>query len=232
MYRSAVWFFVKLVAFYVALMAPWPGVESGFSKGFARCADYMTYGFWNPEEVVPQPKGMFGTDAIARVYSKRAVHEGDALAADMFKGESKDDARDIGILVGNIKTFANINHPRTTSRHLGYVPLAVFISFTLAYRVGWKRRVVALALGIPLTLFFVGIRFVVLMLALFGRPAIGVFTLTPWWDTVLAQSHNLLCVVLATSYVVPILIWGMVALRRRDVDQLMSEIGSGGRASA
>ncbi len=220
MYKPAILFFAKLVGIYALLLAPWPGVEEWFSRSFSSCADYMTYGYWNRSAGDLETLGIFGTDAVARVYSEyQAADPGDP-ATSLLQKERDNSGHDLLLVTGNISKFAFMNN-RSSSRHLGYVPGAVLLALVLASPVSWKRRAFASVAGMLLTLCFVFARFSVLMLYLFhGDKPQSVYQFEAPWDWILVHGYHLLAVVPATAYVVPLFLWGLVTFRKSDLTRL------------
>jgi hypothetical protein len=196
--RKALIFFASLLGAYVFFMIPWPGVETGFGAAFAYLADEATGG----NRVIP------GTNALVRVR-----HD-----------PEHDPTRDIRLILGNLQALDNpkgATYTRTSSRQLGYMPVAVFLAFVLASPVGWARKGWAALCGLPIVFVFVATRFAVLLLFQFnGAAPHCLFQLGPFGSKTLLIAYDLLAVEPATAYVVPVFIWMAVTFRRSDFESL------------
>lgn len=99
----------------------------------------------------------------------------------------------------------------------GYLPFAEVIALVLATPIPWRRRWKALVWGaIGANAFLVWRIFLVLVVAV-TIPQLGVFPdLAPVWRKTIQVVHDV-TMALQTSWVVPILIWIIVTIRRRDL---------------
>lgn len=197
--KRAIWFFVRLTVLYALFAFPWQPVEAGYSRVFAMCADGLTWGCWGQS-------GIFGSDALIRVYA----------------GFDEDAERDINIVAGNKSTGAGTDKIRTSSRHLGYMPAVVLIALILATPIPWTRKLWAVLWGLLWVHLFVLLRFALLVVMIFhGDNPYSLFHWPPPWDTVLDEGTNILTVVPATEYVVPLILWMAVTFRREDLEPLL-----------
>lgn len=198
--RNVFWFFLKLIAFYVILAWPADFIVQGYSRVFANCFDFLAHGMWSDEAI-------FGSDGQVRVFSNY----------------SEDQERDIHILAYNRATNEGATHPRTSSRHLGYMPAAILASLILASPTPWKRRIVPMIVGMILVHLFVVFRFAYFLAAIFhGDNKYSLFKLEGFWERAFDEGFRLVAVVPASIYIVPLVIWLAVTFRKEDWDLLMA----------
>jgi len=111
-----------------------------------------------------------------------------------------------------------IGYLRTSSRYVGYGPAVVVIALVLATPIPWSRRWWALFWGMVWIHIFIVLR-VTLTLTANGFAAdkkYALFHPSPLWSDVLARVESLLSDDPTVSFVVPAVIWFLVALRRSD----------------
>jgi len=190
-------FCIRLVVFYTLLAAPWPGLAARYAKGFARCCDYITYDVFNSY-------GIFGTDATARVYP---ISE-------------QDSPHDLQLVIGNRSSRALTDRPRSSSRHLGYVPAMVLACLVLATPLTWRRRALALAWGEFWIHLFIAVRVALMLAYAFqGTHAYSAFSLGPFGARALFVVYDVAAVEPVMSYVVPLFIWIATVFRRSDLER-------------
>jgi hypothetical protein len=104
-----------------------------------------------------------------------------------------------------------------SSRLVGYLPLVSLIALVLASPIAWKRRRRALLLGIPLVAAFVAVRMAIPIRRDFSRAdALQLHDPGPFARWLLGVAERALLEAPASFFVVPILIWVVVAFRRED----------------
>ena len=195
--KTVAGFCIRLIVLYTLLAAPWPGLAASYGKGFASCCDYITYGIF-------KGYGIFGTDATARVYQ--------------ISGQ--DSPHDIQLVIGNRNSREGTDRPRTSSRHLGYVPAIVLACLALATPLPWRRRVSALVWGELWIHLFIVVRFaLVLAYAFQGTHPYSVFSLGPIWAKALFIAYDVAAVEPVTSYVLPVFVWIATIFRRGDLER-------------
>lgn len=109
---------------------------------------------------------------------------------------------------------------RINSREVGYLATIVVTSLILATPAGWRRRIRALLLGLLLVNVFITIRPLVLILYWSNRnspmPADPTF-----WDKTVSAAVQFVGVGQPLSYIVPIVIWMLVVLRRDTLTRIL-----------
>lgn len=188
-------FLLRFIILYLLLMIPWPGVESAFRSKFVGAGNALY--------------GVFG-----EYYGVRSLKE----------GEGSGDA-DVAILVPrrDIDRILNLNF---SSREVGYLATVVTISLILATPATWCRRLQSLLCGLGLVCLFIAIR--PLPLVLYTRYVdvqimSGAVQLTAV-DKAIAAAAKFVGIGQHISYIVPIIIWIVVAVRRDVVIRLLPEL--------
>lgn len=105
----------------------------------------------------------------------------------------------------------------------GYTPTAVLIALVLATAAPWRERFRALAIGLPLVQAFVTLRVAVAGLYGFSRVGLGDHHLLDVGSSgtrALRLADQILTGDLHFTYIVPLLIWIFVAMRREAVSAL------------
>ncbi len=101
------------------------------------------------------------------------------------------------------------------SRGVGWVPTALLLALILATPVPWRRRGVAMMLGIISVHGF--ILFSMASTIWNNSTDLGLLTLAPFWKSVVAGLDESLITQMGASFVVPVMIWIVVTFRRQDV---------------
>ncbi len=212
--RKVIFFFVGLAILYTLFAWPNATVEEAYSRGFVKCAEWLMG--VDRDAVIDggPPDGVYGTDAIVLLYSEY----------------DQDPQHDVRFLIANRSNGRGLQNEKTSSRHLGYMPAAVFLSLVLATPIHWKRRVFALGVGWALVHVFVAARLAMILLHKFhGEEAYCLFHWERPWSVILNVTYHLTSVVPASIYVVPLIIWITVTFRREDWDSLLSRFQQGER---
>ncbi len=101
------------------------------------------------------------------------------------------------------------------TRGVGWVPTALVVALVLATPVPWRRRSLALLLGLLAVHGFV--LFSVAVYIWNNSAELSLLTLSPFWKQTAEGLEETLITQLGASFVVPVLIWIPVTLRRQDV---------------
>lgn len=103
------------------------------------------------------------------------------------------------------------------SRLVGYMPMVSLVAFVLASPIPWKRRRRALWVGLLLTSLFVALRMAIPIWRDFGNAdALQVYHPGSFARWVLGIAERAFLNAPASFFVVPVLIWILVAFRRED----------------
>ncbi len=130
---------------------------------------------------------------------------------------------------GPADTALNVRHRATNqvmvmginSREIGYLATAVITSLILATPSGWRRRGRSLLVGLLLVNVFVAIRPLVLILYWANRE-LPISPDPSLWEKTVSAAVQFVGVGQPLSYIVPILIWMLVSLRRDDLAKMLS----------
>ncbi len=184
-------FFVKVIAVYVLLVAAWPVARSAYTPAFCAMADLS---FWR-----------FGS--AGRV---------DFRPIDPPSGNNS--ALDFDIRLENIRTRQTGTFElERNSRNMAYLPMAFTAALILATPVPWRRRLTALLAGLCLISAFIGLQLALHLLNVFSNPdPLNQFALAPWSKTLVQVSLKVAVLSPVTAYIAPVFVWVLVAFRRDD----------------
>lgn len=189
--RTTLRCFLFFLLVYGALMAVWPGVCGVYAAGFRAGAE-----------------AIFGTLGSHGTVRFRALPEPEG--ADDTKMFVKPDRSQEWTWM------------KFSSRHVGYLSTAVLAGLILATPLPWSRRAWALLAGMVLLHVFVAMRIAILIVCALRVDTSGRLGLSDsFWDRMLRAGVNCISTGQAISYIVPILIWILVSLRREDLDMVL-----------
>lgn len=180
-------FFVLAVLYNIVLLFPWATVRNGYQVLFINAGKTL---FTN-----------FGSQGLVEIEKRLPHHQGD---------------NDCLVLLGRRAILTGGEVPIHTGR-VGYVPNAVLTALVLATPVPWSRRLIALFLGLVAINSFIVLRMVLLLLYWFSRPVpFRLFEPAPFWNSVLSGAYEYFFVAPTCSFLIPMLIWMLVAFRTQD----------------
>ncbi|MHC4698053.1 MAG: hypothetical protein ACYTFA_15075 [Planctomycetota bacterium] len=211
------------------LFTPWPGVKSGYAAVFRAGADIVFRRFW------------FWSDGHVRfldLHSPDLVSELDwatpGTLPQGFQPLPALEPRDTLMALMNRSHEGTFGQLRTSSRLLGYWPTAWLVALILAKPMLWSRKGWALVGGLLLVHAFIAVR-LSLTLANGGfaaEKAYALFSLSPFWKDVLGRVETVLVTDPTASFVVPTLIWGLVAFKWSEWAALRESLLPSGDADA
>lgn len=188
-------FLLRFLVLYIALMIPWPGVETAYRAVYVKGA--------------------------ALLYGNLGEHYG-VTGKEPASGSK---GPDVEISVPRFDMGGRLT-PSVSSREVGYLSTAIIVSLMLATPVAWRRRLWILSLGLALTCLFVIVR--LLPLVIYTRTAeAGILSgaVEPGtFHVAVAAVVKFVGFGQPMSYIVPIIIWILVAVRRDVVVQLLPEL--------
>jgi hypothetical protein len=113
------------------------------------------------------------------------------------------------------------------SRGIGFIPTALLCSLVLATPLSWKRRSLALVLGLIAvhTLIFTALQTSIWDLS-DDSTGIGLIQFSPFWKTVVSSVEETLVTQMGTSFVAPLMIWAIVSFGRTEVEVLREKMRS------
>jgi len=196
-------FFLTVVAIYALLMVPWPGLKSGYAYLFCRFGDVVFARFW------------FWPEAGVRFLNLESLAVGDtAPGADQLQARG---VFDTAMELRSQRAPGNYGYLRTSSRYVGYVPTVVLAALVLATAVPWRHRVRRLFWGLLLVHLFVVFRLTLTLTAngFAADKSYALFRPSPFWRGALTRMESVFSDDPTVSFVVPVLIWFLVSLRRK-----------------
>jgi hypothetical protein len=103
------------------------------------------------------------------------------------------------------------------------MPTITLVALILATPVAWRRRGIALLIGLALLIPFVALRIGLPLMLEFAREDLPMrqYQFSSWWTSVLMQAKIALVEAPASFFVVPIFIWIVATFRRSDWSSLM-----------
>lgn len=184
--KPVVWFVLRLVLIYALLMVPWPGLRDAYAAVF-RAGGNLVFGSLGPDR--------------------------SASLKPLSDPRTKCDT----VLVLRVKRAGRSMEARgACASRLGYVPTAFLLALILATRMPWRRRCKALLLGLLMVNIVVLVTVGLLVLKGLSTnlpPAVAL--LSPFGRKAVAEAAHLMTGTWSV-FVVPILIWLLVAFRRAD----------------
>lgn len=150
------------------------------------------------------------------------LFEGGEASARFVALDTADDL-DIQILLAKRGPPPVTGRMKNSSRMGGYLPMVSLVAFVLASPISWKRRRRALLWGLVLVTAFVALRMAIPIRENFSNPdALQVHHPGAFGRWALGIADRALVSAPASWFVVPLLIWILVAFRRQDWE-LVSE---------
>jgi len=179
-------FLACLLLWLAALLVPWPGVARAYSHLFCVGGNLLF--------------GSFGPGGEVRFKPPTAIEP----------------AQRCGITLINRPAGKGADETIDT-RFRGYAPTAVLAALVLATPIPWRRRVRALFWGLLLVQGFVAVRVALTLIGLFSNnDDLAIFHLSLFWKGAVNLSLAALVAAPPSVFVVPMLLWVLVAFRRGD----------------
>ena len=113
----------------------------------------------------------------------------------------------------------------------GYKPTITLVALVLATPVAWRRRGIALAVGLVLVQGFILFRVGLKLMEQLADPALGHFVPSSFWRSVLDQLMATFVNAPASYYIVPTFVWIIVCLRPKDLARILPSPPAGAPAS-
>ncbi len=204
-------FFFLAALFFAVLMAPWPGLQRGYAALFRTGGDVLfsrTFWFWTQGRV-----RFLDLDAPDLVGQVNAVIPGQLPPG--VQPPPATGVKDTLMVLMNTATPASTGQLRTSSRYIAYVPMAMVVALILATPLPGSRRFRALVWGLVGIHAFVAIR-LSLTLSAKGFAAEKIYALFqpgPSMSGMLTRLETLLSDDPTVSFVVPVFLWFVLAMR-------------------
>ncbi len=196
--KPILWFVLKLSVVYGLLLVPWPGIMPAYRAAFCAAGNLFLR--------------TIGGDGRAYFRTIDAPTEG----------------RDIDIRLENVRSRAGgTMEPPMNCRIVGYLPTCFTIALIAATPIPWRRRGPALLLGVLFIGMFVALTVWLRLVNVLSDPnVLRVFELGSGAKTAVVVLLKILAMSPVTSYIAPVLIWAVVALRREDFGRIAAHLGS------
>lgn len=204
-------FCIAAIVVCVILIPRWPGIESGYAYLFRAGGNLLfseTFWCWTEGEV--HFIDLRDPDQAGAI--ERAVG---APVGEGFSPTRAEGAKDTLMILIN-RRLGGSDGLRTSSREGGYIPTALIIVLVLATPLPWRRRLWTLLWGWVLVQLFIVLRLTVTLSEGFsGVKDHTLFHPSEFWGGILSNVQNVLCDDPFVSWVFPVFVWFLVALRSR-----------------
>ncbi|MCC6321610.1 MAG: hypothetical protein IT438_09285 [Phycisphaerales bacterium] len=190
--RATLRFVTVLALIYTALVVPWPGWSAAYTR--------LYHASFN---------ALLGEFDGARIRFRRPP----TPQKWPMDTEITLQGRPPGGMVGGTLHSARIT---------GYVPTIEVIALVVATPVAARRRVLALLWGLMLVHAFVFARVLVVVVYTLSQPAEwALYSPKGLWRGLLDAAFEQLAISTAGTFVVPVLIWAAVTIRKSDIERLL-----------
>ncbi len=197
-------FFALVVLVYAALMAPWPGLEPGYAHLFRGGANVLFARFW------------FWADGSVRFLDLHQLKPGDLAPG--TPAMAAYGTFDTVMELRSRRAPASIGYLRTSSRYVGYGPMVLVAALIAATPMVWRKKAWSLSWGMLAVHAFIALR-LTLTLTATGFAAdkpYALFHPGPFWRGAITRVETILSDDPTVSFVIPAIIWFIVAARKGD----------------
>ncbi len=183
-------FFLRLVLLYGLLIYPWPGTRQAYAACFRVGATLLFSSFGSNGQVTFEP------------------YDASKLP------------NDVQMTLRNRAIPSASGSAELDSRMKGYYPTAFFVALMLATPIPWARRWKKLLMGIVLVNAFVAFRLYLFLYDAFTGNHFGaLFQPSEFWESVHRELTIDLVQAPSSHFIVPLFIWIIVAVRRKDLER-------------
>ena len=143
--------------------------------------------------------------------------------------------RDTEIVLENITRRGARGTMDANSRRMGFMATAFLTALVLATPIPWRRRLIALTVGLAAISGFVAFKMYLQLVNAFDQLAL--YSLSDFTKTMIQVLIKIFSMSPVTAYIAPVLIWILVAFRRGDLTGLAifrrsSELPASSKASS
>lgn len=178
---------------YGLLMAPWPGLQNAYRAAYLDAGQFVFQTLTSPDTIR---------------FKAPDVVEGEVDTVVLVR------YREAGVWI-----TLGIN-----SRQGAYLPTVVLASLILATPVPWSRRGVSLLLGLVLVHLFIVVRLTIVVLsAYFFMWGLNTGADASLWTKVFVAGVKFAATGQGLGYIVPTIIWVLVAIPREQLNRILSE---------
>lgn len=215
-FRQILKFSLVAVILTTLLLYPWSFVDRGYARAFqaANTQLFSRFWFWSAGQAVFID--LHAKDLVQRMDD---ATPGDLRTVPQLPVLRPTDVLDTLVIIMNREKPGPFGQFRIGSRQLGYWPAAWLLALILAKSLPLKRKVWALLFGMLLVHAFIAFRISIKLLE--GGLAVpakkyAVFQPGEFWSDVLKRANQIFVEDPTISFVIPTLIWFLVAFTRQD----------------
>ncbi len=189
--RTVLLFALKAAVLYALFVVHWPGITDGYRWMFRQAGNALFY----------------------RV--------GHASVVRFEKIDGGSEGKDTRVMLQN-RRDGRAGALEIRSLYFGYRPTVFLAALILATPIPWRRRGRALAWGLICATLFVGLRLWLRVTDAFCDPnMLGLYEVSALWRSLLHGAMLVVSLAPATTYLAPLVLWGLVTFRREDWASLM-----------
>lgn len=193
--KRVIMFVGGVLVLFVVLSLPWPGVRSAYMAAFRSAANALI------------KEHVFGRGGRAGFLPPE---DGDDASA---QGSSPWHAR---VLVANMNTGTGKRIELSIRNH-GYVPMAALLALVALTPLPWWRRLLSLVAGLAILHVLIFVRMLLPIIATLAEPGPQApYDLSDITRSVLEWALNVYVHPPGNSYILPLIVWVLVAFRLRD----------------
>lgn len=131
--------------------------------------------------------------------------------------------RDVSMQVRNLRDGMMVER-HIPSRYSGYLPAALLIALTVATPLSWRRRIIALLIGlVALHIYIFSVLLLTIVRVLTRDGPAQLYELSGFWDNLLKQVIHHTTTSPTFSMLVPVVLWAAVTFRRGDLATLAGD---------
>jgi len=220
-FKTVLKFSVALLFFAALFLAPWPPVRRAYAAYFRGLGNTIFSRFWfwpdgtvrflDPLNIQP---GQLAPAGLQELQRRAWVAPPDSRHGAHRPQPAVDKVKDTLLVLENRQNNAAFGFLRTSSRYVGYMPMATLAAFILATPAKWRRRGIAFLWGLLFIHVFVILRLTLMLAVGFnGTKGYSLFQLTPFWSKTLGYLENILQDDPTVSFVVPAFLWLVLLFR-------------------
>ncbi len=205
--KDVVRFAIIVVVAYTGLTLSWSTLDRAYASWFRSTGNIVFSQFWLWSEAKVQFVDLHADDMRAQVNAKLP-----GSLPTNFKLPKHDGVQDTLLMLRNKNTPADVGFLRTSSRILGYTPLAILIALVLATPTKWIRKLWMMLWGMLLVHLFIAVRISVILLqdGYAADKAYALFHPGPFMQDVFDRGKTILADNPTFSYLASVFLWLMV----------------------
>lgn len=205
--KVVVRFSLIVFTIYAGLTLAWPSLDRAYASWFRSTGNIVFSQFWLWSQAKVHFIDLSADDVRAQVNAKLPG----ALPIN-FKLPKREGVRDTLLMLRNTNAPANVGFLRTSSRIMGYTPMAILFALVLATPTKWIRKLWMMVWGILLVHIFIAVRLTVFLLysGYAADKAYAIFHPGPFMRDVLDRGKTVLADNPTFSYLASVFLWLIV----------------------